>query len=346
MREIVIAGRRIADDTPAFVVAEIGHNHQGSVATCKELIKAAAEAGADAVKLQKRSNRDLFTSEAYEAPYHSEHAFAPTYGEHREALELGWEEYCEVREYAEHLGLVFFATAFDIPSAQFLRRLSVPCFKVASGDLTNIPLIQKIAAYGLPIILSTGGGTPEDVTRAAGAAGELAVLLQCTAAYPVSATEMNLRVIESYRQQFPDTVVGLSDHYDGIMPAPVAFALGARIFEKHFTLDHNGRGSDHRFSLEPEGLRRMVRDLHRVREALGDGCKRPYESEAAGLQKMAKSLVAARDLPAGYRLTAEDIAYRSPGGGLPPYRDGELIGRILRHDLREHEAIRLEALHV
>ena len=150
---------------------------------------------------------------------------------------------------------------------------------------------------------------------------------------------MNLRVIETMRCQFPDTVIGLSDHQDGIALAPVAYALGARIFEKHFTLDHNAKGSDHRFSLEPDGMKRMVRDLKRTREALGDGVKRPYESEQPGLYKMAKSIVAARDLPAGHVLTVEDLAFKSPAGGLPPYQAHDLIGTRLDHDVWEDECL-------
>lgn len=336
-RELFIAGKRIADDTPAFVVAEIGHNHQGSVETCKELFRAAAACGVDAVKLQKRDNRVLFTDAFYNQPYNSEHAFGPTYGQHREALEFGWEQYVELKAYAESLGLVFFATAFDIPSADFLARLDVPAFKIASACLTDITLIRQVALYGVPVLISTGGGAMIDVERACDAYGrclafrrdflQLAIL-QCTATYPVQPNEMNLGVIEKYRERFPYTVVGLSDHQDGIDMAPVAYALGARIFEKHFTLSHSWKGSDHAFSLEPEGMRRMVQSLRRVQVALGDGIKRVYESEKPGLYKMGKSLVAARAVPAGYTMTADDIAIKSPGGGLPPYKIDALIGKV------------------
>lgn len=348
-RELIIGNRRIADDAPAFVVAEVGHNHQGNVDTCKAIFRAAAECGADAVKLQKRDNRTLYTRAFYEQPYNSEHAFGATYGEHREALEFGWDQYAELKDYAESLGLIFFATAFDEPSADFLAELGVPAFKIASGDLQSIPLLQHVAALGKPVILSTGGGTIIDVDRAYRAIQRLnpqLAILQCTASYPVMADEMNLRVIESYRSRYHETVIGLSDHQDGIAMAPVAFALGARIFEKHFTLHRSWKGSDQAFSLEPGGLRRLVRDLGRVPLALGDGWKRPYPSEVAALAKMQKCLVAAGDLPVGHALAAGDMRAKSPWvpGGLPPYMLEQIKGFRLARSVIADEPLGMDHL--
>ena len=348
MRELVIAGRRIADDTDPFIVAEVGSNHQGSVETCKLLFRAAADCGVDAVKLQKRSNRDLFTPAFFNSPYNSQHAFGATYGAHREALEFDFEQYTELKAYAESLGLIFFATAFDIPSAGFLHRLGVPAFKVASGDLTNTTLLQHLAAFGLPMIVSTGGGTLEDVKRAnlvwfdafPDSLVRLPVAyLQCTAAYRCEPHEMNLRVIETYRAQFPNIVTGLSDHQNGIAMGPVAFALGARIFEKHFTLNRTWKGSDHAFSLEPAGMRKYVRDLKRTAEALGDGVKRVYESEKAPIRKMAKSPVVLHTVEAGYALDAGDVALQSPADGLPAWKADKFYGRPLQETLRAGQVI-------
>ena len=347
MRELTISGRRIADDTDPFIVAEIGQNHQGSVETCKLLFRAAADCGVDAVKLQKRDNRTLYTPAFFDAPYNSQHAFGATYGAHREALEFGFDQYADLKAYAESLGLIFFATAFDIPSADFLHRLGVPAFKVASGDLTNLPLLQHISEFGLPVIVSTGGGTENDVSRAwvvlEGATrsyhGGFA-LLQCTAAYPCEPHEMNLRVITTYRNLYnPKFVVGLSDHQNGIAMGPVAFALGARIFEKHFTLNRTWKGSDHAFSLEPAGMRKYVRDLKRTAAALGDGVKRVYESEKPPLRKMAKSPVVLHTVEAGYSLSAGDVALQSPADGLPAWKAEKFYGRPLRETLRAGQVI-------
>jgi sialic acid synthase len=292
MRELTINGQRIADDTDCYVIAEIGHNHGGSLDTCKAMFKAAKDCGADAVKLQKRDNKTLFTKAMYDSPYNSENAFGPTYGLHREALEFGWSEYNELQIYADQIGITFFATAFDETSAEFLFDAGMPAFKIASGDLTCIPLIKQVASYGLPVILSTGGGTIHDVRAAVNALGDCPhAILQCTAAYPAEFSELNLRVIETYRGAFPGRVVGLSAHDAGIAVAPVAYALGARIVEKHFTLNRTSKGTDHAFSVEPVGLRKMVRDLRRTRAALGDGIKREYASELGPLAKMRKTLI-------------------------------------------------------
>lgn len=338
-RELIISERRIADDEPPFVIAEIGHNHQGNIETCKALFTAAARAGCDAVKLQKRDNKTLFTQEMYDAPYASENAFGSTYGLHREALEFGWEEYIELKRFAESLGLVFFATAFDIPSADFLAGLDVPVFKIASACLTDLPLIEHVASFGKPMIISTGGATWDDLLRVwIALKGAQYAFLQCTATYPCEPEEMNLRVISEMSKYYP-VVWGLSDHQDGIDMAPVAYALGARIFEKHFTLSHTWKGSDHAFSLEPDGMARMVRSLRRVEVALGDGVKRRYESEQPALYKMGKSLRAARSLPAGHALIEQDIAIKSPGEGLPPYRYPEVLGKITARFFKQDEAL-------
>jgi sialic acid synthase len=344
-RTLVIDGFEIRDDGPCYVIAEIGHNHQGELEKAKELVAAAKECGVDAVKFQKRDNRALFTREFYDSSYDNENSFGPTYGAHREALELGKDEWRELREYARELEIGFVAAAFDFPSADFLAELDLTAFKFASGDLKNTPLQRYVAQFGKPMFLSTGGGTMEDVERAVDAIlpinRELGVL-QCTATYPAAAEELNLDVITAYRDRFPELVVGLSDHQSGIAMAVVAYMLGARVIEKHFTLDHAWKGTDHAFSLMPEGMRRLVRDLHRIPHARGDGVKRPLQSEQPALRKMGKKLVAARNLEAGHVLAADDVAIKSPAdGGLPPHELGRIVGMRLRRALRDEENILL-----
>jgi sialic acid synthase len=343
VRELTIDGRRIADDTSCFVIAEIGHNHQGSVEKAQELFVHAKQCGVDAVKLQKRHNRRLFTRALYESPYENENSFGATYGEHREALELDRAAFAELQACARELGLVFFATAFDEASADLLAELEMPAYKFASGDLRNTPLLQHVASFGKPLVVSTGGATLEDVDRAIetiAPINEQICLLQCTAAYPAAVEELNLAVITTLRNRYPDYVVGLSDHQDGIAMSTVAFMLGARVIEKHFTLSHTAKGTDHAFSLMPEGMRKLVRDLSRIPAALGDGVKRPLPSEEKPLQKMGKKLVASRDLPEGHVLAAGDLVARSPADeGLPPYELERLLGLPLARALAEDEAI-------
>jgi sialic acid synthase len=337
----------INDDSDCFVIAEIGNNHQGDLQKAKDLFKAAKECGVDAVKLQKRDNKSLLTRAAYDKPYENENSFGATYGEHREALEFGRHEYVELQKYAKELGLIFFSTAFDFHSADFLAELDMPLYKVASGDLKNIPLLKHIAKIGKPMIISTGGGTMEDVQRAYNAImpiNKQLAILQCTASYPAEPQDLNLRVITTYRDKFPDVVIGLSDHENGIAMAVAAYVLGSRMVEQHFTLNHTWKGTDHAFSLEPIGMRKLVRDLRRVKLALGDGEKKIYPSEVNPIHKMGKKLVAARDLKAGQVLTREDIAIKSPSDGIPPYELDNVIGKTLVKDLLEDDNFAFEDL--
>jgi N-acetylneuraminate synthase/sialic acid synthase len=346
-RSLQIDGVEISDASHCYVIAEIGHNHMGSVETCKELFQAAKYCGVQAVKLQKRDNRSLFTAAYYTRPYEGEESYGPTYGAHREALEFGRDEYLELQAYARELGLAFFSTPFDVPSADFLAELDVPAFKMASGDLTDTPLLRYVAEIGKPVIISTGGGVLDDVRRAYETVAEVnpqVAILQCTAGYPAEWKELDLKVIETYRDCFPDTVVGLSGHDNGISMPLVAYVLGARIIEKHFTLNRAWKGTDHKFSLEPQGMRKLVRDLDRAYVALGDGTKTMYPSEAEPVRKMGKMIVAARALPAGHTVTRDDLALKSPADGLPPYELERVVGRTLRHPLGEDMPLKFEDL--
>jgi N-acetylneuraminate synthase/sialic acid synthase len=347
MRKLTIDGKVIQEDGDCYVIAEIGHNHQGKLETAKEMFKVAKESGADAVKLQKRNNRELFTKAGYEKPYDNPNSYGATYGEHREFLEFGGIEYKELMDYADEIGVTFFSTAFDFSSADFLAKLDMPAFKIASGDLKNIPLLTHIAEFQKPMILSTGGGTMEDVNRAYDAImpiNQQLCILQCTAGYPADFDQLNLSVITTFRERFPSLTIGLSSHDNGIAMAVAAYMLGARVVEKHFTLNHTWKGTDHAFSLEPIGFRKMVRDLERVKVAIGDGVKQTYETEKNPIIKMGKKLVAARALPAGYTIRREDIALKSPGNGLPPYELDKVIGRVTRQELKEDDDITYEVL--
>jgi N-acetylneuraminate synthase/sialic acid synthase len=329
------------------VIAEIGHNHQGSLEKARELFREAKLAGAHAVKLQKRDNRGLYTRAAFNKPYDNENSFGATYGEHREFLELGAKEYRALQVYAAELGVDFFATAFDLASADFLANLDVPAYKIASGDVKSTPLLEHVAAFGKPMIVSTGGALLEDVQRAYDTIMPInpqLAILQCTAGYPAAFEELDLRVIEQYQQLFPGAVIGFSSHDNGIAMPVAAYVLGARIVEKHFTLNRAMKGTDHAFSLEPVGLRKMVRDLERTYKAMGNGIKKTYESEKGPIVKMGKSLVVARDLPSGHILGPEDIVMKSPGGGIPPYELASVLGRVTLKALYEDDFLSFEVL--
>ena len=201
-RVLNIAGRVIDDASPCYTIAEIGHNHQGEIEKAKELLLAAHEAGADAVKTQKRDNRGLFTKAFFDKPYENENSFGPTYGEHREFLEFGREEYLELQRYAAELGITFFATAFDHKSADFLADLDMPAYKIASGDLRNLPLIDHVASIGKPMIISIGGGAIDDAQRVYDTVTKhhhKLAMLQCTMSYPTEPKDVNLNVIPAMR---------------------------------------------------------------------------------------------------------------------------------------------------
>jgi len=341
-REMIIDGTTINDAGCCYIIAEIGHNHQGDVDRCKELFKAAKANGAHAVKLQKRDNKSLFTKEMYNSVYNSLNAFGETYGEHREYLEFGHDQYMELQKFSKELGITFFSTPFDINSADFLENLNMPVYKIASGDLTNIPLIKHVAGFGKPMIISTGGGSMDDVRRAYRAASEHTeqiAILQCTAGYPPSWEEINLRVISTYREEFHSAIVGLSSHDSGIAMGLAAFVLGGRIIEKHFTLNRAMKGTDHAFSLEHSGLEKLARDLERAHIAMGDGVKRCYASEEKPIYKMAKKVVVAKDLTANHILTESDLTVKSPNDGLAPYEIYNLIGKKINRDMNEDETI-------
>ena len=337
-RRFVMGDKVVTQESVGYVIAEIGHNHQGNMDTCKAMFRSAVDAGADAVKLQKRDNRALFTSEMYDSPYNSENAYAPTYGTHREALEFNQAQYAELKAYADSLGILFFSTAFDRPSADLLHEIDMPAYKIASGDLTNTPLLKHIAGFGKAMIVSTGGGSMDDARRAYEAIMPINTnlcIMQCTSGYPPPYEQLNLKVIETFMEAFPDIVIGFSSHDSGIAMPLVGYMLGARVFEKHFTLNRAWKGTDQAFSLEPAGLKRVVRDLHRAVEALGDGEKVPYASETRPLNKMVKRMVAARDLPAGHRLTEADFDYRIPvepkitPNALQPFWVDYFVGKTL-----------------
>jgi N-acetylneuraminate synthase/sialic acid synthase len=345
-RNLVIDNVRIADDTDCYVVAEVGHNHQGSLEKAKDLFLAARDCGAHAVKLQKRNNRELYTRAMYDSPYDNENSYGRTYGEHREFLEFDRDQYVELQRYAAEIGITMFATAFDFSSADLLAELGIPAFKVASGDLTNTPFLAHLASFGKPLLVSTGGSTMDDVQRAVDTilpVNDQPALLQCTACYPSEPEEMNLRVIENYRTRFPDLVTGLSDHQSGIAMALVGYVLGARIVEKHFTLNRAWKGTDHAFSLERAGLQKLVRDLKRAHAALGDGSKGHAPCEEGALVKMRKKLVAGRDLPEGHVMTREDVAVKSPGDGLAPYELDKIIGRVTAGKIAVDENLSFES---
>lgn len=282
------AGSRIAEVTSsaAYLIAEIGQNHQGELAIARELIRTAKLCGVDAVKSQKRDIKALLSPEEYNRPYSSPHSFGRTYGEHREALELSRDDWADLLAYATELGLDFFASAWDLPSARLLHDLGCPIFKIASASVTHHELLREVASYRRPVILSTGMSTLDEIDAAVElfSGGEL-YILQCTSAYPVESDAVNLRAMRTLADRY-GRPVGLSGHHRGIAIDSAAVALGARILERHFTLDRTLKGTDHAASLEPPGLSKLVRDVRAVEAAMGDGSKVVLDCEKPARAKL------------------------------------------------------------
>jgi sialic acid synthase len=332
MRSLTIGNTRIMDSSEPYIIAELGHNHGGNVVICEKMIEKAKLCGANAVKLQKRTNKMLFTDKLYNSPYENENSYGKTYGEHREALEFNFDQYFTLKGYADYLGIDFFATAFDEEAASFLNKLDVPCFKIASADIVNIPLLHHVAKFGKPMIISTGGCTMKDIERAVDEVYPINnqfALLHCVMEYPNKPENMNLRMITSLRTKFPLTTIGISDHLPSVKMAAPAYILGARIIEKHFTLNRASKGTDHAFSLEPHGMEVMIEDIRAVRSAQGDGIKRILPSEENAIMKMGKSIYSRYQLEKGDKIGRTDLCLKTPRVGLPPYEFYDLLGKTM-----------------
>jgi N-acetylneuraminate synthase len=329
-------------------MAEAGINHNGEVELAHRMIDVAADAGADAIKFQTFEPERLVTADAPQAEYQQTNmGRAMTQRDMLQGLTLPKDAYSELIAHARERGLLFLSTPFDETCADFLESLGLPAFKIPSGEITNLPFLAYVARKGKPVLLSTGMATLEEVRVAMRVLAEngnpSVALFHCVSCYPTAPELCNLRAMRTLEHTF-DVPTGWSDHTEGIAISVAAVALGAKLIEKHFTLDRALPGPDHRASLEPEELRQMVRDIRDTEAALGDGCKQPVLPEIQTAAVARKSLVAAYDLPAGAVLTEREIAILRPGTGLPPARRGELIGRALRVPVRAGTLLSLEML--
>lgn len=333
---------------PCFLIAEAGVNHNGSLARALEMVEAAARAGADAVKFQSFNSERLAAPGAPLAEY-QEAAIGGGQSqlEMLKALELDPDQHRALKARCQKLGILFLSTPFDEACADFLDELGVPAFKVGSGELTNLPLLEHLAAKKKPLILSTGMSRMSQVEAAVGALRgrglEDLVLLHCVSQYPAPAGEANLLAMEAMRQRF-GVPVGFSDHTLGVEIGLAAVALGASVLEKHFTLDRGLPGPDHQASLMPEELGRLCRGARRVQSALGSGRKEPSPVEAETALAARRSLVAARDIGQGEVISAEAISILRPGTGIGPDELPKVLGRKAARAIAEGEVLKWEMI--
>jgi N,N'-diacetyllegionaminate synthase len=333
-------------EPPTVVIAEIGVNHNGDVALAKQMISAARDAGADYAKFQTFSADDLVTADAGVAAYQKPAARGGTQQDMLRSLELTHDDFRGLKAFCQSLGIGFLTTAHDFRSLDFVLGLDLDYIKIPSGDLTNRPLLERVAGEGTKIILSTGMGSFDEVARAvevlehSGLNRELITVLQCTTNYPAPVEEANLRAMVSMGGQLA-VGIGYSDHTDGNDTSVAAVALGARIIEKHLTLDRLLPGPDHAASANPSEFAAMVRSIRAVETALGTDVKAPGPTEAPNRDIVRKSLVALRPIATGDEFTSENIGVKRPGTGISPMRWHEVVGGTAHRDFQVDELIDL-----
>lgn len=326
-----------------LIIAEAGVNHNGSIVTAKRLAQIAKECGADIVKYQTANLDSLVSESAQMADYQKQNTGKKTsQKEMLKKLLLTKDEFVELSAYCGEIGIGFLSTPFDIDSIIFLEGLGCERWKVPSGEITNLPYLVRIAETGKPIILSTGMSTLDEVSAAydllkKNGAGEI-TLLHCTTEYPAPLADVNLRAMQTLQKVF-GCPVGYSDHTQGIEISLAAAAMGASVIEKHFTLNRNMEGPDHKASLEPEELKALVTSIRNIETALGNGEKKPMQSELGNIAVARKSIIAAHDIKKGELLDESNLTTKRPGNGISPMKWYEILGTAAVKDFKEDELI-------
>ncbi|MDK2901692.1 MAG: N,N-diacetyllegionaminate synthase [Thermosediminibacterales bacterium] len=328
-----------------FIIAEAGINHNGNIEIAKKLVDIASEAGADAVKFQSFKAEKLVSRNAKKAEYQkntTDKSESPL--DMLKRLELDFKNHKELISYCRKRNIIFLSSPFDLESIDLLNRLGVEIFKIPSGEINNLPYLRKIGKLKKKVILSTGMSTLDEIKDALDILRENGttdiIVLHCNTEYPTRVEDVNLRAMETIRRTF-NIEVGYSDHTLGIEVPIAAVAMGAAVIEKHFTLDKNMEGPDHKASLEPNELREMVRAIRNIERALGDGIKKPSNSELKNVNIVRKSIVAKRYIKKGEVLTEENLTVKRPGDGISPMKWDEVIGRVADKDYEEDELIQI-----
>ena len=328
-----------------YIIAEAGDNHNGDFNTALKLVDVAKRAGADCLKFQTFVTEEIISKYAEMAEYQKKNTGKEeSQFEMVKRLELSFDEFRKIKEYCDRVGIQFLSTPFDLKSVDFLNELGVPFFKIPSGEITNYPYLIKIAHTGKPVVMSTGMCEPDEILAAINVlekngSGEI-TLLHCNTEYPTPLKDVNLYAMRTMKKMFGKKV-GYSDHTKGIEVPVAAVALGACVIEKHFTLDKNMPGPDHKASLEPDELGRMVKNIRNIEIALGDGVKRVSESERKNIAIARKSIVARRNIQEGEILTEENLAVKRPGTGINPMQWMEVLGTRAVRDFKEDELIEI-----
>ena len=328
-----------------FIIAEAGVNHNGSFELAKQLVDKAVWAGADCIKFQTFNSKNLVSKNAQKAEYQKKTTdSSESQLEMLKKLELSKEEFIELRDYCNQKGIMFLSTPFDLESIDFLASIGVKTWKIPSGEITNYPFLRAIGKRKESVIMSTGMCTLDEVRDAIKVLKDFGTtditLLHCTTEYPAPYDSVNLKAMLTLQKEF-GFKVGYSDHTNGIEVPVAAVAMGASVIEKHFTLDKNMEGPDHKASLEPDELKLMVQSIRNVEVALGDGKKQPSDAEKKNIAIARKSIVAACEIKKGEIFTEENLTAKRPGNGISPMNWAEVLGKIAKRDFSEDELIEL-----
>lgn len=327
-----------------YIIAEAGVNHNGSFDLACRLVDEAKKAGVDCIKFQTFKAEKLVSHSAKKAEYQKKTTGDSSQQDMLKQLELSFEEFVQLKDYCDRAGIAFLSTPFDFDSLAFLDTIEMPFWKIPSGEVTNYPYLVALAKTGKPIVMSTGMCTMEEIGQALAVlqengAGQIK-LLHCNTEYPTPFEDVNLAAMEDMRRTF-SLEVGYSDHTKGIEIPVAAAALGATVIEKHFTLDKNMEGPDHKASLEPDELAQMVRAIRNIEKALGDGIKRPSKSEQKNKPIARKSIVAQTFIAKGETLTADNLTVKRPGEGISPMQWETVLGKKAIRDFEPDELIEL-----
>lgn len=346
---VKIQDREISEKSPVFVIAEAACNHMCRIKTALEMIKQAKVNGADAIKFQTYKAEKLVCRDA--RSYWNYPGRKSQFEYYKNLDKFDRKEYKKLFNCAKEYKIIGFSTPFDIDSASMLNDLGMPVFKIASCDLVDIRLLRHVARFGKPLIISTGAGTIGEIKNALNAifnAGNRhLILMVCTLSYPASNQAAHLRRILTFRKEFPDLIIGYSDHTppDENMVIPsIAVSLGAKVIEKHFTLNRDASGSGHSFSIEPKDLKKMVENIRLTEQVLGEGQIKVYDDEFMARKNARRSLVANRDIKKGEKITDDMVGIKRPSGGLSPDLIDKVIGRTAKRDIKENEHILLKRL--
>lgn len=346
MRETKIGNKLIGKNQPSFIIAEAGVNHNASVEIAKKLVDVAKEVGADAVKFQTFKTGKVVTKNAKKAEYQIKNSGEESQYEMIKSLELSDDEFREIARYAKYKGLIFLSSPFDIESVDLLNEIGVPAFKIASGEITNFTLLEYIAKKQKPIIISTGMSTIGEVEEAINLIEKYnknIVLMHCLTSYPAKKEHANLNVIKTLKCAFKKPV-GFSDHTLGIEMSVAAVAMGSCVIEKHFTIDKDLPGPDHKASLEPHEFAEMVNSIRNVEKGMGNGIKKPTDNEIKIKKLVRKSIVAKEDIPSGTILKEDMLDFKRPGTGIEPKNLKKLIGKELIKDVNKDTLIKWNQL--